>query len=58
MRFYFDHRLYLLFQQLVWEPDRKTWVNKRPIAIDYIYLYSWCTNKTTILRRGTFLSDV
>ena len=40
MRFYLDHRLYLLFQQLVWEPDRKTWVNKRPIAIEYMHLYS------------------
>ena len=37
MTFYFDHQLYLLFHQNLWKPDRKTWVNKRPFAIEYIY---------------------
>ena len=38
MRFYFDHQLYLLFQQRLWEPDRKTWVNKRPITVHAIFV--------------------
>ena len=40
MRFYFDHQLYMLFQQHVGEPDRTTCVNKRPIAKEYIYIYT------------------
>ena len=58
MRIYYDHQLCLLFQWHVCEIDRYTQVNKWSITIEYIFLSSWCTIKTTIWQSSLFLSDV
>ena len=35
----------------MWEIDRLTWVNNRPIMIELIYLYSWSTIKNDHLAK-------
>ena len=59
MRIYFDHQLCSLFSNILCVGNRckQSSYIYHDKSIYFIYLYSWCTIKTTILQSGLFLSD-